>query len=203
MGEGGGRERAVRFQLGEDVGRHVGVIAQDPVGVAHGVARPADAVVGQLVDREPAQPLDGRQHARRCLWQRARRREAVPLDQEAPRLVPAQFDRQVRRTVTLPYTPLRMATQRDYYDILGVPRSAAEDDIKRAFRKLAQQWHPDVNTSTEADVRFKEINEAYQVLSDPQRRQAYDMFGRAGVSGGEGFDPFGGVGGAGFAGFGD
>ncbi|HLB44326.1 MAG TPA: molecular chaperone DnaJ [Candidatus Limnocylindrales bacterium] len=96
-----------------------------------------------------------------------------------------------------------MATQRDYYDILGVPRSAAEDDIKRAFRKLAQQWHPDVNTSTEADVRFKEINEAYQVLSDPQRRQAYDMFGRAGVSGGEGFDPFGGVGGAGFAGFGD
>ena len=71
-----------------------------------------------------------------------------------------------------------MATQRDYYDILGVPRGAADDDIKRAFRKLAQQWHPDVNTSTEADVRFKEINEAYQVLSDPQRRQAYDMFGQ-------------------------
>jgi molecular chaperone DnaJ len=45
-----------------------------------------------------------------------------------------------------------MATQRDYYDILGVPRSAGEDDIKRAFRKLAQQWHPDVNTSTEADI---------------------------------------------------
>jgi molecular chaperone DnaJ len=96
-----------------------------------------------------------------------------------------------------------MATQRDYYDILGVPRSAADDDIKRAFRKLAQQWHPDVNTSTEADLRFKEINEAYQVLSDPQRRQAYDMFGRASVGAG-GFDPFGGGGaGAGFAGFGD
>src|SRR3712207_7179478 len=47
------------------------------------------------------------------------------------------------------------------------------------FRSLAQQWHPDVNTSTEADTRFKEINEAYQVLSDPQRRQAYDMFGHA------------------------
>jgi molecular chaperone DnaJ len=94
-----------------------------------------------------------------------------------------------------------MATQRDYYDILGVPRSAGEDDIKRAFRKLAQQWHPDVNTSTEADIRFKEINEAYQVLSEPQRRQAYDMFGRAGLGGAS--DPFGSAGGAGFGGFGD
>ena len=74
-----------------------------------------------------------------------------------------------------------MATTRDYYDILGVPRGASDDDIKRAFRKLAQQWHPDVNTTAEADERFKEINEAYQVLSDPQRRQAYDMFGHAGV----------------------
>ena len=97
-----------------------------------------------------------------------------------------------------------MATQRDYYDILGVPRSAGEEDIKRSFRKLAQQWHPDVNTSAEADLRFKEINEAYQVLSDPQRRQAYDMFGHAGVGvGGEGFDPFGGFQGAGYGGFGD
>ena len=96
-----------------------------------------------------------------------------------------------------------MATQRDYYDILGVQRGASDDDIKRSFRKLAQQWHPDVNTSAEADTRFKEINEAYQVLSDPQRRQAYDMFGRAGV-GGAGFDPFGGAAGAqGFGGFGD
>ena len=97
-----------------------------------------------------------------------------------------------------------MATQRDYYDILGVPRAAPDDDIKRAFRKLAQQWHPDVNTSTEADVKFKEINEAYQVLSDPQRRQAYDMFGHAGVGAGAGagFDPFSGAAG-GFSGFGD
>ena len=94
-----------------------------------------------------------------------------------------------------------MATQRDYYEILGVPRGAPDDDIKRSFRKLAQQWHPDVNTSAEADTRFKEINEAYQVLSDPQRRQAYDMFGRAGV-GGAGFDPFGGAQ-AGYTGFGD
>jgi molecular chaperone DnaJ len=103
-----------------------------------------------------------------------------------------------------------MATQRDYYDILGVPRGAGDDEIKRAFRKLAQQWHPDVNTSTEADLRFKEINEAYQVLSDPQRRQAYDMFGHAATGGaaGGGFDPFGaggfgGAAGGGFQGFGD
>jgi molecular chaperone DnaJ len=103
-----------------------------------------------------------------------------------------------------------MATQRDYYDILGVPRGAGDDDIKRAFRKLAQQWHPDVNTSTEADVKFKEINEAYQVLSDAQRRQAYDMFGHAAATGaGQGFDPFGAGGfgggfqGGGFQGFGD
>ena len=94
-----------------------------------------------------------------------------------------------------------MATQRDYYDILGVPRGASDDDIKRSFRKLAQQWHPDVNTSGEADSRFKEINEAYQVLSDPQRRQAYDMFGHA-AAGAGGFDPFGGFGGFGAGGAG-
>jgi molecular chaperone DnaJ len=93
-----------------------------------------------------------------------------------------------------------MATERDYYDVLGVPRGASDADVKRAFRRLAQQWHPDVNVAPEADDRFKEINEAYQVLSDPQRRQAYDMFGRAGVggTGAEGFGPFGG-----FQGFGD
>jgi molecular chaperone DnaJ len=93
-----------------------------------------------------------------------------------------------------------MATTRDYYDILGVTKTSSDDEIKRAFRKLAQQWHPDVNTSAEADERFKEINEAYQVLADPQRRQAYDMFGRAGVNGAgaEGYGPF-----TGFQGFGD
>jgi len=106
-----------------------------------------------------------------------------------------------------------MATQRDYYDILGVPKGADDEDIKKAFRKQAQQWHPDVNTSAEADERFKEINEAYQVLSDPQRRQAYDMFGHAAAGAGAGgFDPFGGQGGfsggfstgaGGFQGFGD
>ena len=65
-----------------------------------------------------------------------------------------------------------MTTQRDYYDILGVERGASDADIKKAFRKLAQQWHPDVNRDAGSDDRFKEINEAYQVLSDPQRRQA-------------------------------
>ena len=93
-----------------------------------------------------------------------------------------------------------MATTRDYYEILGLERGASDDEIKRSFRKLAQQWHPDVNVDPDADARFKEINEAYQVLSDPGRRQQYDMFGRAGVggTGAEGYGPFGG-----FQGFGD
>jgi molecular chaperone DnaJ len=92
-----------------------------------------------------------------------------------------------------------MATQRDYYDILGVPRGSSDGEIKKAFRRLAQQWHPDISTDPNADDRFKEVNEAYQVLSDPQRRQAYDLFGRAGVgTGAEGYGPFGG-----FSGFGD
>jgi molecular chaperone DnaJ len=76
-----------------------------------------------------------------------------------------------------------MVTERDFYEVLGVPRGATDAEIKRAFRRLAQQWHPDVSTEPEAQERFKEVNEAYQVLSDPQRRQAYDLFGRAGVSG--------------------
>jgi len=80
-----------------------------------------------------------------------------------------------------------MTTQRDYYEVLGVERGASDAEIKKAFRRLAQQWHPDVSTDDHADERFKEINEAYQVLSDPQRRQAYDMFGAAGVGAG-GFD---------------
>ncbi len=92
-----------------------------------------------------------------------------------------------------------MTTELDYYEVLGVERGAGDAEIKRAFRRLAQQWHPDVNADAAAQERFKEINEAYQVLSDPQRRQAYDMFGRAGL-GGSGADAgFG----AGFGGFSD
>jgi len=93
-----------------------------------------------------------------------------------------------------------MAAERDFYEVLGVERAASDADIKRAFRKLAQQWHPDVSKEPEAHDRFTEINEAYQVLSDPQRRQAYDMFGRAGVGGA---GAAGGFGQAGFGGFSD
>ena len=75
-------------------------------------------------------------------------------------------------------------TEQDYYAILGVARDASDAEIKRAFRKLAQQWHPDVSQDPAAQERFKEINEAYQVLSDPERRQRYDTFGKAGVDGG-------------------
>jgi len=89
-----------------------------------------------------------------------------------------------------------MATERDFYLILGVERTATDAQIKRAYRKLAQQWHPDVNKEAGAEERFKEISEAYQVLSDPERRQRYDMFGRAGVGGdaGAGYTGFGGFG---------
>ncbi len=79
----------------------------------------------------------------------------------------------------------------DYYELLGVERGASDADIKKAYRKLAQRWHPDVNQEPEAAIKFKEINEAYQVLSDPERRQRYDVFGTAGEAGqGQGFGGF-------------
>ena len=74
-----------------------------------------------------------------------------------------------------------MTTNRDYYEILGVPRNASQDEIKQAFRKLARQFHPDVNKAADAEERFKEINEAYGVLSDPDKRARYDQYGRAGL----------------------
>lgn len=77
-----------------------------------------------------------------------------------------------------------MATKRDYYDVLGLQRTAGADDIKSAFRKLARQFHPDVNKDPTAEEKFKEINEAYSVLSDEQKRAAYDRYGHAAFSGG-------------------
>jgi molecular chaperone DnaJ len=90
-----------------------------------------------------------------------------------------------------------MSVKRDYYEVLGVPRNATDDEIKRAFRKLARQYHPDVNNATEAEGRFREANEAYEVLSDAQRRAAYDQFGHrvpAGAAGQTNFEGFGGLG---------
>ena len=75
-----------------------------------------------------------------------------------------------------------MTDKRDYYEVLGVPRSASADDIKNAFRNLARKYHPDVNKAEDAEEKFKEINEAYGVLSDPERRAAYDRFGFQGVN---------------------
>jgi curved DNA-binding protein len=69
------------------------------------------------------------------------------------------------------------ADRRDFYEILGVPRTATQDEIQRAYRKLARQHHPDVNKNPDAEDRFKEISEAYDVLSDPQTRRRYDAFG--------------------------
>lgn len=82
-------------------------------------------------------------------------------------------------------------SKRDYYEILGVQRNASESEIKRAYRSLAVKYHPDKNPDDpQAEERFKECAEAYAVLSDAQKRAAYDRFGHSGVgAGGPGFDP--------------
>ena len=92
-----------------------------------------------------------------------------------------------------------MPTKRDYYEVLGIGRDATEEEIRRAFRKLAFKYHPDHNHDDRAGERFKEVNEAYEVLSDPDKRAAYDRFGHGGAEGlfGRGFEGFD------FGGFGD
>lgn len=91
-----------------------------------------------------------------------------------------------------------MAEKRDYYEVLGLSRDASNEDIRKAYRRLARQYHPDVNKDAGAEDLFKELNEANEVLSNDERRAAYDRYGHAAFSGGGGGDPFGGFGGSPF-----
>lgn len=86
-------------------------------------------------------------------------------------------------------------TKRDYYEVLEIARGASDDEIKKAYRKLARQYHPDINKQPGAEERFKEVSEAYEVLSDAQKRARYDQFGHAAAGGQGGFEGFEGFGG--------
>src|SRR5438094_734654 len=92
--------------------------------------------------------------------------------------------------------PANAMAKRDFYDVLGISKTASADEIKSAYRKLARKYHPDMNRNDpKATEKFNEVQEAYDVLSDPPKRKNYDQFGHAGVeagagAGGPGFDPF-------------
>lgn len=94
-----------------------------------------------------------------------------------------------------------MANGKDYYEILGVSKTASLDEIKKAYRKLALQYHPDRNKTKEAEEKFKEVTQAFEVLSNEEKRKTYDQFGHAAFEQGAGQGPFGGAGGP-FGGFG-
>jgi DnaJ-class molecular chaperone len=94
-----------------------------------------------------------------------------------------------------------MADSKDYYDILGVSKTATPEDIKKAYRKLALQYHPDRNKTKEGEAMFKEVTKAYEVLGNAEKRKTYDQFGHAAFEQGAGQGPFGGAGGP-FGGFG-
>lgn len=95
-----------------------------------------------------------------------------------------------------------MADSKDYYQILGIDKSASADEIKKAYRKLALQYHPDRNKGKDSEAKFKEVTKAYEVLSDPQKKQTYDQFGHAAFEQGAGQGPFGGAQDGPFGGFG-